>query len=65
LEELRARMALKQNKLKRRAGVEFERLFAETPSAFAIRVAAYLDHPVTEPGVAENDSAAGEASSAA
>jgi CHAD domain-containing protein len=65
LEELRARMALKQNKLKRRAGVEFERLFAETPSAFAIRVAAYLCHPVTEPGVAENDSAAGEASSAA
>jgi CHAD domain-containing protein len=65
LEELRARMALKQNKLKRRAGVEFERLFAETPSAFAIRVAAYLDHPMTEPGVAENDSAAGKASSAA
>src|ERR1700722_11045036 len=65
LEELRDRMALKQNKLKRRAGVEFERLFAETPSAFAIRVAAYLDHPMTEPGVAENDSAAGKASSAA
>ena len=42
----------KQKKLKRRAHVEFERLFAETPSAFAARIAAYLAHPVTEPEVA-------------
>jgi CHAD domain-containing protein len=64
LEELRARMASKQNKLKRRAGVDFERLFAETPSAFGSRIAAYLSHPVTEPEIAESDAAAAKAASA-
>jgi CHAD domain-containing protein len=49
LEELGARMEAKQKKLKRRAHVEFDRLFAETPSAFATRLAAYLARPVTEP----------------
>ncbi len=55
LEDLGSRMAAKQSKLKRRANVEFERLFAETPNAFATRIAAYLDHPVREPEVAEDD----------
>jgi hypothetical protein len=49
LEDLGARMASKQKKLKRRANVEFERLFPETPNAFATRIAAYLAHPVSEP----------------
>ena len=49
LEGLGARIESKQKKLKRRANVEFERLFAETPSAFATRISAYLAHPVTEP----------------
>ena len=41
--------------------VEFERLFAETPSAFATRIAAYLDNPVIEPEVAQNERAATKA----
>jgi hypothetical protein len=61
LEDLGARMALKQKKLKRRAAIEFERLFAETPSAFAARIAAYLAHPMTEP----DDAAAAKPASAA
>jgi CHAD domain-containing protein len=65
LEELGARITLKQNKLKRRAHVEFERLFAETPTAFATRIAAYLAHPVTEPKVAADEPAAAKAASAA
>ena len=55
LEELGVRMEAKQKKLKRRANVEFERLFAETPNAFATRIAAYLNHPVREPEVAEDE----------
>jgi CHAD domain-containing protein len=55
LEELGVRMEAKQKKLKRRANVEFERLFAETPNAFATRIAAYLNHPVREPDVAEDE----------
>ena len=43
------RMAARQKKLKRRARVEFERLFAETPRAFAARLSAYLARPVTKP----------------
>jgi CHAD domain-containing protein len=65
LEELGARIALKQKKLKRRASVEFERLFAETPSAFATRIAVYLAHPVTEPEVAQDEPAAVKATSVA
>jgi CHAD domain-containing protein len=65
LEDLGARMALKQKKLRRRANVEFERLFAEAPNAFATRIAVYLAHPVREPEVAEDESAAANAASAA
>jgi CHAD domain-containing protein len=36
----------KQGKLRSRAAVEFERLFAEMPDAFAARVAAYLRNPM-------------------
>ena len=49
LEGFGARIESKQKKLKRRANVEFERLFAETPSAFATRISAYLARPVTAP----------------
>jgi CHAD domain-containing protein len=49
LEDLAARKALRQKKLARRARAEFARLFAETPSAFATRLAAYLARPVTKP----------------
>jgi CHAD domain-containing protein len=65
LEQLGERITLKQEKLKRRAHVEFERLFAETPSAFATRIAAYLDHPVTEPEVAQDEPAAAKPATAA
>jgi hypothetical protein len=65
LEELGARITLKQNKLKRRAHVEFERLFAETPSAFATRIAAYLAHPVSDPEVGRDEPSAAKAASAA
>jgi CHAD domain-containing protein len=51
LEALTARMAGKQKKLRRRAKADFERLFAETPGAFATRLAAYLARPVTKPEV--------------
>jgi CHAD domain-containing protein len=57
LEELSVRMEAKQKKLKRRANVEFERLFAETPNAFATRIAAYLNHPVRKPEAAEDEPA--------
>ena len=46
LAALTGRLAAKQKKLKRRAAVEFERLFAETPDAFAARLSAYLRHPM-------------------
>jgi CHAD domain-containing protein len=65
LEQLGARITSKQAKLKRRAHVAFDRLFAETPSAFATRIAAYLANPMTEPEVAQDESAAVEAISAA
>ena len=65
LEELRARMESKQKKLRRRANVEFERLFVETPKAFGSRIAAYFGHPVTEPEVAEDEPATAKAVSAA
>jgi CHAD domain-containing protein len=55
LEELSVRMEAKQKKLRRRANVEFERLFAEAPNAFATRIAAYLGHPVREPEVVQDE----------
>ncbi len=65
LEDLASRMTAKQNNLRRRANVEFERLFAEAPNAFATRIAAYLDHPVREPEVAEDEPPATKSASAA
>jgi CHAD domain-containing protein len=65
LEGLGARMELKQKKLKRRADVEFERLFAETPSAFAIRISAYLARPVTEPESGQDEPATAKVAPAA
>ena len=57
LEELGDRIEAKQNKLKGRAKVEFERLFAETPSAFAARLGAYLAQPVSLPELALDEAA--------
>jgi CHAD domain-containing protein len=58
LEALAGRVASRQKKLRRRAKAEFERLFAETPRAFAARLAAYLARPVMKP-IAEGEEAAG------
>jgi CHAD domain-containing protein len=55
LAQLRERVATKQRKLRRRAETEFERLFAETPSAFATRLGAYLARPVAMPKVKEDE----------
>ncbi len=43
---LTERLETKQDKLKRHAAIEFERLFAETPDAFAARLSVYLRHPL-------------------
>jgi CHAD domain-containing protein len=51
LKDLGGRTAAKQKKLRRRAQAEFDRLFAETPGAFAARLAAYLARPVMKPEV--------------
>jgi CHAD domain-containing protein len=64
LEDLGARIESKQQRLRRRANVEFERLFAERPNAFATRIAAYLGHPVIEPEVTQGEPAAAKAISA-
>ena len=61
LEDLGARIESKQKRLRRRANVEFERLFAEKPNAFATRIAAYLGHPVIEPEVTQGEPAAAKA----
>ena len=45
---LSERLETKQNKLRRRAAIEFERLFAETSDAFSARLAAYLRHPMNK-----------------
>jgi CHAD domain-containing protein len=52
LEPLTARLQAKQKKLRRRAKAEFARLFAETPDAFADRLAAYLKRPLKKPALA-------------
>jgi hypothetical protein len=46
-----APLTAKQEKLRRRAENEFDRLFAETPGAFADRLSAYLRRPMEKPGV--------------
>src|SRR5277367_5275423 len=61
LAELAGRMTAKQKKLRRRAKAEFGRLFAETPSAFAARLAAYLARPVTKPPAGEDEPVAAQA----
>src|SRR5271163_4652915 len=61
LAELSDRMTAKQKKLRRRAKAEFGRLFAETPSAFAARLAAYLARPVTKPQAGEDEPVAAQA----
>lgn len=43
---LTERLNTKQGKLRHRAAIEFERLFVETPDAFAARLAAYLRNPI-------------------
>jgi CHAD domain-containing protein len=49
LAQLLERVEAKQKKLRRRAETEYERLFAETPEAFAARLEAYLARPVNKP----------------
>ncbi len=51
LAELMAGIEAKQKKLRRRAENEFDRLFAETPDAFAERLSAYLRRPIEKPTV--------------
>ncbi len=65
LKDLGARTAARQKKLRRRAQAEFDRLFAETPSAFAARLAAYLARPVMKPTTDEGEPAAAKAAPAA
>ncbi len=43
---LTERIETRQDKLRRRAAIEFERLFAETPDAFAARLSVYLRRPL-------------------
>ena len=49
LAELTERISSKQGKLKRRAKIEFDRLFGEAPAAFAERLAAYVKRPIERP----------------
>jgi len=49
LAQLQERVEAKQEMLGRRAETEYRRLFAETPRAFASRLAAYLGWPVKMP----------------
>ena len=51
---LTERLEARQKKLRRRARVEFDRLFAETPDAFADRLAAYLKRPMEKPEVSRD-----------
>ncbi|MBV9290512.1 MAG: CHAD domain-containing protein [Hyphomicrobiales bacterium] len=52
LAALSERIAARQTKLRRRALRAFERLFSETPDAFADRLSAYLRRPVEKPWTA-------------
>ena len=60
LAELQERVEAKQTKLRRRAETEYERLFVETPEAFAARLEAYLARPVNKPMLDEEGAAAAE-----
>jgi len=55
LAELQERVEARQKKLRRRAETEYERLFVETPEAFAARLEAYLARPVNKPAVSDED----------
>jgi CHAD domain-containing protein len=57
LAQLQERVDAKQQKLRRRAETEYERLFAETPEAFAARLDAYLARPVNKPMLDEEGAA--------
>ncbi len=52
LQLLGERLEAKQKKLRRRAKTEFDRLFAETPDAFAGRLSAYLKRPMEKQALA-------------
>ena len=52
LAQLTQRLEAKQKKLRWRAETEFDRLFAETPDAFAERLSAYLRRPMEKPTLA-------------
>ena len=56
---LTERLEARQKKLRRRARVEFDRLFAEAPEAFADRIAAYLKRPMAKPEISGDKPAAG------
>lgn len=60
LAELQERVEARQKKLRRRAETEYERLFVETPEAFAARIEAYLAQPVNKPMLDEEGAAAAE-----
>jgi CHAD domain-containing protein len=60
LAQLQERVEAKQQKLRRRAETEYERLFAETPQAFAARLEAYLARPVSKPTFDEEGAGADE-----
>ena len=49
LAALNERLDARQKKLRSRAEVEFDRLFAESPAAFAHRLAAWLHRPMKKP----------------
>jgi len=55
LAALQERVEARQKKLRRRAETEYERLFVETPEAFAARLEAYLARPVNKPAVSDED----------
>jgi CHAD domain-containing protein len=55
MEALADQVAARQKKLRRRGEKEFERLFAETPEAFAARLTAYLARPVIKPTTKDDE----------
>ena len=55
LQNLREQVEAKQKKLRRRAKTEFDRLFAETPDAFAARLGAYLERPMKKLALAAKE----------
>ena len=58
LQRLKEQVEAKQKKLRRRAKTEFDRLFAETPDAFAARLGAYLGRPMKKLALAAKEQTA-------